>query len=91
MTQTIDVSGLSAAVVSDLQRLVQTLRTAAPIAPAVHSAPSALPREETPVAPPLNETPEEWVARFRAWAASHPPVVGIADDSRESIYEGRGE
>jgi hypothetical protein len=34
---------------------------------------------------------EEWVARFRAWAESHQPLPVIADDSRESIYKGRGE
>ena len=36
-------------------------------------------------------TPEEWVRVFRAWAASHPELPAIADDSRESIYQGRGE
>lgn len=41
---------------------------------------------------PLYETasPEEWVQAFRQWAASHPNLP-IADDSRESIYRGRGE
>src|SRR5438093_777537 len=34
---------------------------------------------------------EEWIANWRAWAASHPPVDHFVDDSRESIYEGRGE
>ena len=44
-------------------------------------------------AKPLHEsaTPEEWVRAFREWAASHPVLSVIADDSRESIYEGRGE
>lgn len=37
------------------------------------------------------ETAEEWVAEFRSWAASHAPVTHFVDDSRESIYEGRGE
>jgi hypothetical protein len=36
-------------------------------------------------------TPEEWSRELRAWAASHPVSAVIADDSRESIYEGRGE
>ena len=36
-------------------------------------------------------TPEEWVRAFREWAASHPTPPAIADDSRESIYQGRGE
>jgi hypothetical protein len=33
---------------------------------------------------------EGWVARWRAWAEGHPASGVIADDSRESIYEGRG-
>lgn len=76
MPVTIDVTGLSEAVVSDLQRLVDTLRVQAGGAPA---------------AAPRSETPEEAAARFRAWAASHKKCDVIADDSRESIYEGRGE
>ena len=34
---------------------------------------------------------EQWIADWRAWIASHPDVPALADDSRESIYEGRGE
>jgi hypothetical protein len=34
---------------------------------------------------------EEWVADVRAWAAKHRYLLGDADDSRESIYAGRGE
>jgi hypothetical protein len=34
---------------------------------------------------------EEWVAEFMAWVESHPPVTHFVDDSRESIYAGRGE
>ena len=71
-SQTIDVSGLSEAVVRDLQRLVETIRTASAVADA-----------------PRETTPEEKAARFRAWAASHESSDAIADDSRESIYEGR--
>lgn len=36
-------------------------------------------------------SPEEWAAQFHAWVASHQPLAGLADDSRDSIYEGRGE
>ena len=36
-------------------------------------------------------TTEEWLKAFREWAASHPVLPVIADDSRESIYEGRAE
>jgi len=42
---------------------------------------------------PLYETatPDELAAAFREWAASHAVLTVVADDSRESIYEGRGE
>jgi hypothetical protein len=36
-------------------------------------------------------TPEAWVRAFREWAAGHSFLSAVADDSRESIYEGRGE
>jgi hypothetical protein len=47
-------------------------------------------------APPLGLTateltPEQRSAALRAWVTSHKPLPTIADDSRESIYEGRGE
>jgi len=32
-----------------------------------------------------------WVEGWRAWAQSHPTSVVVADDSRERIYDGRGE
>jgi hypothetical protein len=35
--------------------------------------------------------PEQWSAEWHAWAASHPTLPHIADDSRESIYADRGE
>jgi len=34
---------------------------------------------------------DQWVAEFDAWVASHKPVGHFVDDSRESIYAGRGE
>jgi predicted transcriptional regulator len=34
---------------------------------------------------------DEWRAEFEAWVAGHPPVEHEVDDSRESIYRGRGE
>jgi hypothetical protein len=42
---------------------------------------------------PLYETAttEQWVQAFRQWAASHAALPMIADDSRESIYQHRGE
>jgi hypothetical protein len=36
-------------------------------------------------------SPEEWSRAFSEWAASHSAIPTHVDDSRESIYEGRGE
>ena len=33
----------------------------------------------------------EWVAAFNDWVDSNRDVKAVADDSRESIYAGRGE
>ena len=39
-----------------------------------------------------NDLPYEiWLARFEAWVKTHPKVDVVVDDSRETIYEGRGE
>ncbi len=40
--------------------------------------------------PPQSMSTAEWIADFRAWAESHRRLPHDADDSRESIYEGRG-
>lgn len=34
---------------------------------------------------------EEWVHRLRSWSVAHAPSADEADDSRASIYQGRGE
>lgn len=34
---------------------------------------------------------DQWITRFRRWAASHRALPYEADDSRDSIYAGRGE
>ena len=35
---------------------------------------------------------ERWIAEFRAWLDTHPASSVVTfDDSRESIFEGRGE
>ncbi len=31
------------------------------------------------------------MTEIRVWSQSHPPVSHLVDDSRESIYEGRGQ
>jgi hypothetical protein len=36
-------------------------------------------------------SPADWVKALREWAESHPRVEHFVDDSRESIYAGRGE
>jgi hypothetical protein len=38
-----------------------------------------------------NLSTEQWVAKWLAWTASFPALDYVADDSRESIYEGCGE
>lgn len=45
--------------------------------------------EEVPTEPPLSEDDfQKWLDK---WIALHPQVRHFVDDSRESIYEGRGE
>ena len=34
---------------------------------------------------------DQWSAKLRAWAANFPTLPQAANDSRESIYSGRGE
>ena len=36
-------------------------------------------------------TPQQRLAAFEAWIADRQPVNQFVDDSRDSIYEGRGE
>lgn len=36
-------------------------------------------------------SPEQWIAELRGWAAGHATLTRVADDSRDSIYAGRGE
>jgi hypothetical protein len=69
------------------QSLEDYLRRLAEESARPESSPGELPAEGSPR--PLSA--EEWVAEFRAWAASHPTRTTVADDSRESIYAGRGE
>lgn len=75
MSTTIDVTGLPEPVVNSLRQLVDSLREG----------------QGKNGAAPVGETPEEWVKRLRAWAEGHPKGTGDFDDSRESIYSGRGE
>jgi hypothetical protein len=36
-------------------------------------------------------TGKAWEQEFADWVASHKPIDHFVDDSRESIYDGRGE
>jgi hypothetical protein len=40
---------------------------------------------------PPERTPDEKVAAWREWVASHASNPHVADDSRESMYGDRGE
>jgi hypothetical protein len=41
---------------------------------------------------PLHTSPfEEWANALQEWVDSHPRRDTLADDSRESIYAGRGD
>jgi hypothetical protein len=39
----------------------------------------------------LNLPPAKWSEEWHAWAASHKRPDHVVDDSRDSIYAGRGE
>ncbi len=39
----------------------------------------------------LQSNPEEWAKRLQAFVDTHPVEPSTMDDSRESIYAGRGE
>lgn len=40
---------------------------------------------------PLSASPAEFAQRLEAWIALHPVLGHAVDDSRDSIYAGRGE
>jgi hypothetical protein len=57
----------------------------------------ALLRGQAASTPPAPASPEDWTKEFDAWmhevaarAGQYPPSF-VFDDSRETIYEGRGE
>ena len=78
LPQSLDLAGLPAPVANELQRLVATLRDNMGHA----SSPSGLSEAE-----PY----EAWARRLQAWVDSHPARRISIDDSRESVYSGRGE
>ena len=54
---------------------------------AVQSLVTRLRKRDEAVSPP--SALEDWSRALREWAADHPRIESIADDSRESIYSGR--
>jgi hypothetical protein len=46
---------------------------------------------ETDIAVPPRKQPAEFRKRLESWIALHPKLEHAIDDSRESIYAGRGE
>jgi hypothetical protein len=76
--QSLDLTGLPTGVADELRRLVAALR-------------DNLGRASTPSASPVQEPPEAWAQRLQAWVDSHPYQATTMDDSRDTIYAGRGE
>jgi hypothetical protein len=54
-------------------------------------APESAGSEPAIAYPPGFSSPKERSKAIREWAARHPRVEHFVDDSRESIYSGRGE
>ena len=82
MQRTIDVSGLSPESVRAVEVLVAALHRDPTIASGLKTYWPG---------PPPGETAEEWTRRLREWIDSHPKRAILIDDSRETIYAGRGE
>jgi hypothetical protein len=67
-----------------LEEYLQALAVREALLPTPPPAPAISP-------PPGFMSRQEWSKAFREWVASHRPVDHFVDDSRESIYAGRGE
>lgn len=76
MSQIIDVSGLPESVINEIELHVAQIRERL-----LQPRPSH----------PDKLSTEEWVRRFITWTQSQRSTNPHFDDSRESIYEGRGE
>jgi hypothetical protein len=77
-SRVLDLSGLPAPVADELRKLVAALRENM-------GQPSSL------AAQLAEEPPEAWARRLQAWVDTHPARPVTIDDSRESLYAGRGE
>lgn len=76
--ESLDLTGLPAPVADELRRLVATLR-------------DNLARSSSPRTDSATEPPNRWAHRLQAWVDSHPVRAITIDESRESLYAGRGE
>ena len=76
--ESLDLTGLPAPVADELRKLVTTLRDNFGPVP---SFPSSV----------AEEPPDAWARRLQAWVDTHPARPIAIDDSRESLYSGRGE
>jgi hypothetical protein len=76
--ETLDLTGLPAPVANELRKLVSTLRDSLGSVPSVPGSVA-------------QEPPEAWARRLQAWVDTHPARPISIDDSRESLYSGRGE
>ncbi len=47
--------------------------------------------QQDKVATSRTVSPDDWSRELRSWAARHPDSPVLADDSRDSVYAGRGE
>jgi hypothetical protein len=77
-SQTLDLTGLPSHVADELRKLVSALRDNMGYA----SSPSTA---------AVEEPPEAWSQRLQAWVNTHPARPITIDDSRTSLYSGRGE
>lgn len=104
MARTVDVSGLSWELIEVVEWFVAVLREANEVDILPNPDPNETPTERMghfmlwalkqttfPVRPTPNETKDEWKSRLRAWAEAYPDREVVIDDSRETIYAGRGE
>jgi hypothetical protein len=76
--ESLDLTGLPAPVADELKKLVAALRENLGSVPSSPSSATA-------------EAPETWARRLQAWVDTHPARSISIDDSRESLYSGRGE
>lgn len=76
--ESLDLTGLPTPIADELRKLVATLRDNLGPVPGFPRAVAA-------------EAPDEWARRLQAWVDRHPPRAIRIDDSRESLYSGRGE